>query len=142
MYRELVDANTARAPRLPGWVYIGEDATRYYYQREGVAGLWGAIKSVAKAVVSPVVNVATSFIPGGTLIKQGISALVNIVRTGTEKQVAEAMAAQLTPEQKAELERAYLERRARELGGSFGVPLAIGAGVLALLLMTRRRGRR
>lgn len=129
------------APSVPGWVYIGEDAHNYYYQQAGVSGLWGAIKSVAKKVASPIVNIATSLIPGGGLIRTGIEALVNTVKSGTERQVAEAMAAQMTDAQRAEMERAYMERRAAEMAAAakpYVLPLAV-AGLAAVLLMQRRR---
>lgn len=138
MYKPL--GNVGAAPQVPGWVYIGQDASNFYYQQAGVAGLWGAIKSVAKKVVSPVVKVAASFVPGGSVIREGIASLVNVVRGGTERQVAEAMATNMTASQRAELERAYMERRAAELAGaarSYALPLA--AAALALYLMRRRR---
>lgn len=145
MYKPLVAAEKPPTPE-PGWVYIGQDATGYYYQREGLEGLWGAIKKIGKGVgkvVGKVGGVAAAFIPGGSLIKSGIAAAIGVIRSGTEQQVAAVMAAQMTPEQRAALEREYLERRARELGGTVAsnLPLLLGLGMAGLLLLNTRRRR-
>ena len=133
MYRAL-KAPTGAPPAEPGWVYVGQDAERYYYQAvgpEGLAGLWGAIKTVAKRVARPVVSVVSAVVPGGGLIRSGVAALLEVVRTGTQKQVADAMAATMTAEQRAELERAYAERRARELAAAAGPAARVALPLLA-----------
>ena len=140
MYRALTP--TGHPPAEPGWVYIGQDAENYYYQAEGLAGFWSAIKSVAKKIASPVVSVVSAVVPGGGLIRQGITALVNVVRTGTQREVADAMANAMTPEQRAELERAYAERRARELAEAAGpaakAALPLVATAALVWYLTRR----
>ena len=143
MYRGLGEL----PPEIPGYVYVGEDSANFYYQQTGVAGLWGAIKSVAKkvgGVASKVGGVAVSLIPGGGLIKTGLSAALDIIRRGTESQVAQAMAQAMSPEQRAEMERAYMERRARELAGAAkanALPLAVAAALVVALLVGGRRRR-
>lgn len=144
MYKSL-DLLAAPAPYQPGHVYVGQDATHYYYQRQDMAGLWGAIKKVAKgavSVVKKVGGVAVSLVPGGGLLKTGLSAALEVIRSGTQEQVAQVMAENLSPEQRAELERAYMERRAAELAQTAkanALPIALGVGAVALVLMSRRR---
>jgi hypothetical protein len=105
-------------------------------------GIWGFVKEVGKSVgdvVGGAWESVSSVIPSGDLLRQGAQAALDVIRTGTAQQVAATISETTDPALRAELERAYLARRARDAaaGAQKYLPLAL-AGLVLVFAMRRK----
>lgn len=102
-----------------------------------LGGIWDVIKDVGGQAVDIAGDIWGGDGEGDTgvrdVISEGIETALDVIRNGTRQQVAQVLESNMPAEMRQDLERAYMERRAREFA-----PLAI-VGVLALVVLLRRR---
>lgn len=93
-----------------------------------LAGFWSTVGGFLEDVGGRAVDVA----------RDGLAAAVDVIQHGTEEQIAAILEQSISPETRAELEREYLARKAREAGAVAAdnwIPLALGGAALLYLLL-------
>lgn len=105
----------------------------------GWGDIWSGIQSGVGWVADVLDGDPNDGVGWGDVLRQGADAALDVIRRGSVEQVAELLNQSMSPELRAELERAYMERRAREAAAGVPVWALVAVGGVALALLMRRR---